>query len=298
MQPSSTVLVTGATGLLGRAVVRRLLQSGVQVMTLGRRSWNESPVCRHAVADLTDAQAVMRACAETPLSAILHLAAVIPGNDHSDADFAANNQMTANLLAVAENSCVRQFVAASSCCLYGTPTAICTEDAPLQVRGAYARSKLEDERLVAEAGQRSGIACSSLRIAPAYGAWSIVPTVVNKFLTQAASADRITLYGSGGRQQHFVHQSDVARAFELAMKNDARGIFNVSGPAPTTMKELAEECVALFGNRCPVIHTGEDPQEIYVGCFPWKRAHEAFGYEPKMSLREGLHETAREMGLL
>jgi nucleoside-diphosphate-sugar epimerase len=227
-------------------------------------------------------------------AAVIHLAAVLPGVTDAEKNPRANEQMLDSLTNWMKARGTATCLLASSCALYGFVTSPCAEDTPPGPRGWYAEGKLSAEHVLANGPWRS----VSLRIAAPYGPDPAVPTVVHQFLAMAAAGEDLTLWGSGQRTQHFVHLADVARAFVLALDSDAAGVFNVSGPAPASMTELAAACIRVTRSRSRMRYTGNDPQESYRGCFPWDKAHAAFGFKPTVSLEDGLALTAHDMGLL
>ncbi|MES2706169.1 MAG: NAD(P)-dependent oxidoreductase [Verrucomicrobiota bacterium] len=290
MNDKQTVLVTGAGGSIGRAVCRALKQSGWQVRGLSHRS---SPGC--VTADLRDPDALEKAAPDLDPAAVLHLAAVFPGVPDAEKNPRANEQMLATLRSWMTARGTPAFLLASTCAVYGAaPPSPCVEDCDPNPQGWYAEGKLTAEQML-ENGPWRGVA---LRIAAPYGPNPPVPTVVHHFLARAAAGEDLTIWGSGRRTQQFIYVTDVARAFLLALDSPASGVFNVSGPEPVSMAELAAACVRITRSKSLVRHTGQDPQESFRGLFPWDKARAGFGFEPLVSLEEGLTLTARHMGFL
>jgi nucleoside-diphosphate-sugar epimerase len=160
---SETVLVTGAFGLVGSAMVKRLAADGRRVIATGRTS----PANRKAAqklpagvdvrwADLTDSVAIDRLVAEVAPTVIIHLAAVIPPGTYRDATFArkVNVDGTAALARAAESlPNPPRFVQASSGAVYGAPnphrfSGLCRADTPTQPCDVYGAHKLEAEEVV------------------------------------------------------------------------------------------------------------------------------------------------------
>lgn len=283
------VLVTGAGGGIGRAVCQALEASGWNVW---RHTRQHSP--GSIAADLCEPDALERAAPDLQPAAVIHLAAVFPGVPDAGRNPLANEQMIEFLTRWMKPRGIATCLLASSCAVYGSAPPPCTEDAAPSPQGWYAEGKLAAERALADGPWRS----VSLRLSAPYGPHPAVPTVVHRFLKMAVAGEDITLWGTGARTQHFVHVTDVARAFVLALESEAAGAFNISGPAPVTMGELAAMCVRITRSHSRVRCTGGDPQEFWRGCFPWDRARAAFGYVPAISLEDGLALTARGMGLL
>lgn len=274
---------------MGRAVCAALEPAGWKVWRLTRR-----PAANSIAADLCDADALERAAPHQTPGAVIHLAALLPGIPSSDANRDANEMMLDSLMRWMKPRGIAACLFASGCNVYGNVAGACTEEtAPAPLDG-YAEGKLAAEHALTDGPWRS----VSLRIAAPYGPHPGVPTVVHRFLKMAAAGEDITLWGSGVRTQHFVHTADVGQAFLLALESEAAGVFNIAGPSPVSMAQLAAACIRVTGSRSTIRCTGEDPQESYRGWFPWDKAHAAFGYSPLVSLDEGLALTAREMGLL
>jgi len=297
MMSSGKILITGAGGMLGSMVAQDLIAQGLSVITTGRNPPDRPLSVQQVCGDLRDAGFVHQLVSASKVSAILHLAAVIPGRQSGDHDFTGNVGMTRNLLSAARAASVMRFVLASSVAVYGTAGGPFNEHQELGGAGPYPESKIAEERLLEEAVKEGWLSGCALRVAAPYGGRPSVMTVINKFLTQAASGQHITVFGGGTREQHFVHVSDVARAFYLALNSEVCGAFNLSGPAPVSMLSLAQLCVSALGTGSEIQMTGTDPQESFRGCYPWALAHERFGYTPATDLAEGLVRTAAIMGL-
>src|SRR5271154_5548091 len=158
-----TVLVTGAFGLVGSAMVKHLVADGRRVIATGRTS----PANRKAAqklpagvdvrwADLTDSVAIDRLVSEVAPTVIIHLAAVIPPATYRDATFArkVNVDGTATLARAAESLLnPPRFVYASSGAVYGAPnphrfSGLCHADTPPQPCDVYGAHKLEAEAMV------------------------------------------------------------------------------------------------------------------------------------------------------
>jgi nucleoside-diphosphate-sugar epimerase len=100
----------------------------------------------------------------------------------------------------------------------------------------------------------------------------------------------LLVYGSGNRTQDFTFASDVAEACWLAFDRNAQGVFNITGGEPVTMKGLAEvvlECAGTSGSRI-VVGSVPDPQDDYRGIFSIEKARREIGFEPRVTLKEGL----------
>jgi nucleoside-diphosphate-sugar epimerase len=224
---TETVLVTGAFGLVGSAMVKRLAADGRRVIATGR----SSPASHRAAhrlpagvqvrwADLTDPNDVSRLVSDVAPTAIIHLAAVIPPGIYRDAAFgrSVNVDGTAALARAAESLPVPpRFVHASSSAVYGAPnphrvTGLCGTDTGTRPCDLYGGHKLAAEHVV----RSSNLDWVILRL----GAVFTVDPAEEHF-----DAD-IMFFGStlptDGRV-HSVDTRDVATAFAAATTADVVG---------------------------------------------------------------------------
>ena len=282
-----SILVTGASGFLGSVILSHLRSLGARV-TGASRSGEVS-------ADLEDPRSIESLKSSGPFDSIVHCAAVLPGKRADSDVLNANLMMTNHVLEWATTENVRQFCFLSSCSIYGNATESCSEDTPPAPASVYGVSKLACEQMIRIAFPNASL----LRVSAPYGPHLRLETVVKRFVSAASASQPIPLMGEGSREQHFVFEKDVAHAVSLALTNDAAGIFNISGDAPVSMRQLASKILRIFGRPEDSIHcSGSDPQEDYRGNFPHDAATKAFGYKPETELEEGLRECARAWGLL
>jgi len=187
-------------------------------------------------------------------------------------------------------------VFASSATIYGNPiyTPI-DEKHPLNPQTVYAKTKVECEGLMTEVAQ-NGIRAVSLRLFNVYGPGQIGKhgAVVPRF-TEAISSDRaITLDGGGDQKRSFIYVSDVADAFLLAaVKTEVHGheIYNIGSPHVYTVKELAEEIATLLARDLKVTNAPRRDRDVPVSYPDISKAMQELGFNPAVSLEEGLRKT-------
>jgi UDP-glucose 4-epimerase len=297
----STVLVTGASGFLGRAICRELRRLEARCVALARHPADDPDERSPAVTlDLSSAEGWDRLDACGRVDAIVHCAAILPGAAPEREALVQNQLITHNLLAWAGARGVGHFVFASTCRVYGLQSAPCVESSPLQPPDLYALGKVSCELMVRTVLDRAEVPSCSLRISAPYGPDARTETVVRAFLTSGARGLPLTVQGTGERSQDFVYQEDVARAVCQALAARARGTYNVAGGVSVSVRTLAEAVLSLFG-RDPgdgLRFSGTDPQQNYRGSFPVDSAYRGFGYRPQVTLARGLALTARAWGLL
>lgn len=229
MRPINTsvsVLVTGATGFIGRRLVEALLARGAAVSVLTRdparapAEWRTRGVGVRE-GDLLKAAMVRGACED--VDTVFHLASHSerPGAGIANGHQELSVKGTEALLDEAERAGVKRFVYASSAKAMGEVTKWCsdetTEARPLS---DYGRAKLAAERLVSNMGTRAGVETCSLRLPMVYG-----PDPKGNLLRMIAAIDRgwFPPLPETGNRRSMVHVDDAVQALMLANTSAAAG---------------------------------------------------------------------------
>lgn len=249
------VLVTGATGFIGHHVARRFVTAGWEVFALVRppaeRLFLEGVT--NVEGDLAD-PAGLEALADLPeFDAVCHLAADTR-MDVGDAELApVNVRGTERLLAaLAEKLQGRRFLFASSIAAVDRkrrPRAPLTTDDPPAPRSAYARSKLECERIVAAEAKARGFHHANLRLGTIYGPGQETGGLVT--LARAARDGGLAARLPWPGRISFGHVEDVAEVFfRLASRPDpVSGTWFVADDQLRAMGEAAVELARVQGRE-------------------------------------------------
>ena len=294
------VLITGANGFLGNAIVDFFNQQRVPIIMLVEPGTTPTIGGATFVLNLEDSAAYDQLSEAGEIGAVIHLAAVLPGQKDAVDTMLANQKMTSFLLEWSLQHRVRQFIFASTCNVYGYQSHPCLESTPPAPPSPYAVSKIACEYLIGAMTHGTETIPSILRIAAPYGPAQRAETVIRRFVTLAAHGNPLPLMSGGQRSQDFVYESDVAMAFFRIFERGASGVFNLAGGRSTSMREVAEIILRIF-QRDPaanIIDGGEDPQRGYRGSFPVEAAKRSFGYQPEVPLEEGIRRSAEGWGLL
>ena len=188
---------------------------------------------------------------------------------------------------------------ASSREVYGQPQRLpAKEDTPLRPVNVYGRSKVEGERLVRAAGEQ-GLRVAIARFSNVYGdATDHVDRVVPAF-TRAAVSDCSMRMEGADCTFDFTHVEDAVRGIAKLIDRLERGI--TSPPVhfltgiPTSLRQLAATATALAGQKPRIIEM--PPRSFDVSRFYGdpSRAAEMLGWEPCVSLRDGLERLVRDL---
>ena len=228
------VLITGGTGFLGGATVRRLLDAGYAVRVLTRGSWPfpAHPRLERANGSMTNAQSLREAVREC--DAVVHLAA--RKNDERDSE-AVNVDGTRTLCEAAKRAGVTRFVYVS------------TQSAALPRRGAYGDTKLRGEGAV----RSSGVPFVILRPSLVYGEGD---AGVFATIEKLSTLPFVPVFGDGQAVFRPIHVDDAADAIVAGLrKEEALGAtLDIGGPDAITFDELIRRVQASRGSRSPVAH--------------------------------------------
>src|SRR5215203_4106387 len=227
------VLVTGATGALGPAVLRAFSAAGWRIRTLSRKRPDASAPAAsfpHIAADIEDRDALFAAM--QGVDVVLHMAALLHVFDRSTSlenEYRrVNVDGTSAVMRAAQESGVSRVVAVSSIAVYGPHDGTIDERTSPRPDTAYGSTKLEAERIVLESTSADGasIGCV-LRLAAVYG-----PAVKGNYerLVRALARRRFVPVGRGENNRTLVFEDDVARAMLLAATHPAAPgrVFNVT----------------------------------------------------------------------
>ncbi len=280
-----TVLVTGANGFIGSAVVRRVLAAGHTVRALVRPSSDRRNLqgldVELTVGDITQADSMVRAMAGC--RGVFHVAADyrlwVP---RPDPLYRTNVEGTRNVLRAAIRAGVERMVYTSSVATLGLhdDDSPADESTPVHLRdmvGHYKRSKFLAEELVRQAQDR--IAVVIVNPAAPVGPRDIRPTPTGRMILDAACG-RIPAYVDTGLS--IVHVDDVAEAHLLAYERGAPGRRYIAGGTNMSLREILVQVASVAGRRAPRVRL---PHALVLGIAHmgegWARIT---GREPRVTL--------------
>ncbi len=305
------VFVTGGTGLLGGWLVRRLLQSGADVVCLVRDWVPQSELVRDGLldkvkvvrGDVRDQATLERALGEYEIDTVIHLAAqTIVGiaNRNPVSTFETNVGGTWSLLEACRRSpAVKQIVVASSDKAYGEHEQLpYDEDAPLIGRHPYDVSKSCADLIAQSYAATYDLPVAITRCGNLYGGgdlnWNrIVPGTVRSVLRD----QRPVIRSDGTFVRDYFYADDAAAANmllaeKLATDPKLKGrAFNFSNETQVTVVELVERILNLMDSTLVPEVRNEATSEIRHQYLKAARAREVLGWHPLFNLDEGLQRT-------
>jgi len=305
------VLVTGATGLLGSWLTRRLLEARAQVVCLVRDWVPQSELLRSHLldrvtvvrGDLRDRDLIERALGEYEIDMVMHLAAqAIVGiaNRNPISTFESNIQGTWNVLESCRRSpAVRAIVVASSDKAYGDqPDLPYTESARLEGRHPYDVSKSCADLIAHSYAKSFGLPVAITRCGNFYGGgdlnWNrIVPGTIRS----AVRGERPVIRSDGQYIRDYFYVEDGAAAYmllarELHGRPELRGAaFNFSNELQITVLDLVNRILRSMGSDLEPDVRNQASNEIRHQYLSAARARQELKWHPLFTLEEGLERT-------
>ncbi|GEM_PF-5691395 len=243
--------LTGATGFLGREVLKLCVESGVPIRCLTHASGGtDGSLAQFMSGDLLDSESLARFV--SGCSHLIHLAGIAHTDLRTKADCervnAINVEGTRRIVGLAKQAGVTRMIFASSAQVYGDTGSVLTEDNSLSPKGFYAQSKVEAERICLDA-QESGFDVVIARPCLIYG-----PCARFNLSYLMRAIDRGYYFHLSGKDpcRSFVANENAARAIVHLLKfGEPGGIYNIADRAPVSLRTFVNNIAELMGRRRP-----------------------------------------------
>jgi UDP-glucose 4-epimerase len=252
------IVLTGATGLIGRHLLTRLAPAN-EVVALTRR---ESPPEKlEGVSWVRQDLSAGLDEGELPgeVDGVIHLAQSERYRDLPDGAediFEVNVHSTFRLLEYARRAGASRFVLASTGGLYEIGAEPVSEDAPIAPAAPYFRSKRMAELLVED--YTDAFATTVLRFFFVYGPGQ-GRTLIPRFAASILAGEEIVIEGDPGMRINPIYADDAAAATEAALRLDGHSVINVAGEGAVSITELAETLAGALGAEPRLRHRGSGP---------------------------------------
>lgn len=306
-------LVTGCAGFIGSHLSERLLDEGWEVVgvdcftqfyarerkeanlsgALASRGFelHELDLSRDPLDELVDG-----------VDAVFHLAAqagVRGSFGDGFGDYVRNNvQATQRLLEAFAGRDLQRFVYASSSSVYGDPEHSPTaESEPRCPRSPYGMTKVATEELAQLYHRAEGVPVVGLRYFTVFGPRQRPDMAFSRFVSRALAGEPLDILGDGRQTRDFTYVSDAVDATVAAAAHGRSGaVYNVGGGTPARVEEVVTLLEGLLGHRVAVRHARPARGDVRSTCSDGSRARRDLGWEPRVTLAEGLAAQLRAMG--
>ncbi|MCL6566310.1 MAG: NAD(P)-dependent oxidoreductase [Acidobacteriia bacterium] len=248
------VFIAGATGVLGRALVRRFRAAGHEVFGLARSEKNEQLLrelgAEPRPGDLFDPEALARAA--SGCSVVIHAATAIPTAVKTrPADWALNDRIrregTSALIAAAGQVGARIFLFQSIVWVARPADGLPFDEEAPQTREPLTESAVDGERIVQSAGAQTGIAVGVLRCGLFYSPEAASTRHFGRELLRR----RLPVVGRGDARWSMIHVDDAAGAFLAVATAGLNGLWHVVDDEPVSVGELLTSFAARLGAPPP-----------------------------------------------
>jgi UDP-glucose 4-epimerase len=307
------IIITGGTGFIGRNLVKRLSntkQFSVVLIAnpsnLFRMEMPENADLRFYNADIRDREDILKVFQDERADLCIHLAAkisVIDSIKKPDETMDINVNGTVNVLDACHRSGVDGFVFASSAAVYGDVKRLpISENQSLRPLSPYGKSKMLAEQQVLSYNKSRKIKNTiSLRIFNAYGSGQTTESdVITKFTKRLSIGQPPVITGGGSQTRDFISVQDIVDAFVSSTKliEDENKlmpqlpVFNVGTGKPTSINELVQKMIEIFGLDLQPIYKEkmESEKEILISYADITRAKKNLNFVAKKSIEKGLRE--------
>src|SRR6266545_4229480 len=301
-------LVTGGAGFLGSHLLGRLVLEGAEVVVLddlstGRREHLRT--VRDRIRFIRGSAASLEVCrrAMRGVDYVLHQAAVtsVPRSTRDPVTaHHVNVTGTLNILMAAQEAHVRRVVFAGSTAAYGDAAELPNHEGLLpRPLSAYAASKLAGEAYCQAFYRTHGLETVVLRyfniFGPRQNLESQYGAVIPSFIAAALRQKPPVIFGDGQQTRDFTFVPNVVEANLLACHAPAEqtvgAVFNIGCGTATSIHDLWRQIAALVGVDVEPRHEPPRAGDVRHSMASIERAREQLGYDPAVSLDEGLSET-------
>jgi len=300
-------VVTGGAGFLGSHLVDRLLREGHEVLAIDNlltgnernldhlRSEKKFRFLRH---DVTKFITV-----EGPVDFVFHFASPASPIDYLELPIQTlkvGSLGTHNALGLSKAKGATFLLASTSEC-YGDPLVHPQKEEywgnvnPIGPRGVYDEAKRFAEAMTMAYHRFHGVNTKIVRIFNTYGPRMRLRDgrVVPAFVGQALRGEPLTIFGEGKQTRSFCFVSDLIEGIYRLSKADFHEPVNIGNPIELTILEFAEQIRSITGSKSQIVKKPlpvDDPQQRRPDI---SRAKKILGWEPRVSLEDGLKETIR-----
>lgn len=297
-------LVTGGAGFIGSHLCETLLDRGHSVIAMDNLLTGDAANIEHLTGrdfvfvkhNVTNYIAI-----EGPIDYIFHFASPASPIDYLKLPIQTlkvGSLGTHNALGVAKAKNARLLLASTSE-VYGDPLVHPQREDywgnvnPIGPRGVYDEAKRFSEAMVMAYHRFHGVETRIVRIFNTYGPRMRVQDgrAIPAFMSQALRNEDVTVFGDGTQTRSLCYVTDLVDGIIRLMLSDTSDPVNIGNPQELTIRQLADKVIAATGSRSRVVERPLPEDDPKIRQPDITRARERLGWEPKVSLDDGLKPT-------
>ena len=286
-----TIMVTGASGLIGSHLCRRLVSEGYPVVGLVHDTVNPRLLGITAAqpleierGDITNPYTISEIIRRYNIKTVFHLAAHVPYRNNPDF-VGANTVGTRNMLLTCLRSEVKDFIYTSSISVYSSPPCYLPvdENHPTDPKDEYGRTKLYGE--LACGLMPDQMVTAIVRYSGVYGL-GMADRVIAYLVRASLHNEPIPIYGDGNNSADFVYIDDAVEGAILAWRKHKKETYNIGSGQEITIADLAHKIIDLTKSKSEISFTGDSCEcSRFVASI--HKARTELGYSPH-SIDDGL----------
>jgi dTDP-glucose 4,6-dehydratase len=299
------ILVTGVAGFLGSHLADRLLADGHEVVGMDNfltgRPRNVAHLVGHPRFAFFEHNVTSFIFVDGPLDGVLHFASPASPRDYLELPIQTlkvGSLGTHKTLGLAKAKGARYLLASTSE-VYGDPLVHPQPESywgnvnPIGPRGVYDEAKRFAEAMTMAYHRYHGVDTRIVRIFNTYGPRMRARDgrVVSNFIVQALRGEPLTVYGDGSQTRSFCYVDDLIDGIVRLFERGGAEPTNVGNPGEFTVRQLAEQVIALTGSRSPIVEEPLPEDDPKVRRPDIARARANLGWAPQVTLEEGLTRT-------
>jgi dTDP-glucose 4,6-dehydratase len=298
------IVITGAAGFIGSHLSERLLDQGHSVVgidnlitgdlaNIAHLTGRDFVFIRHNVTNYINV--------EGPVDRVFHWASPASPIDYLEwpiPTLKVGALGTHNALGLAKAKGAR-FMLASTSEVYGDPLEHPQKETywgnvnPIGPRGVYDEAKRFAEAITMAYHRYHGLDAKIVRIFNTYGPRMRIRDgrAVPNFIAQALRNEDVTIFGSGRQTRSFCYVSDLVSGILALMESDVNEPVNIGNPHEMSIEEMARLIIRMTGSKSQIVFQPLPVDDPQVRQPDITRARKLLGWEPKVTLEEGLTST-------
>ena len=293
-----SILITGANGLIGRHLLKRLTRDGRRAIGIDLVPRDDEG--RVVACDLTDIHRLYALARQYGLTDIIHCGAVsgpMVMLDNPYGIIRTNVTGTANILEMARVVGLRRLVFCSSTSAYGPtddPGRAIPEQAPLRPGSVYGASKVACEQLLSAYRQQHGQDNVAVRLSWVYGPGRTTDCVIRSLITAVLRRQTLDWPWGADFYRQYLYVDDAASALLAALDADhcPAGVYTATGGSYLTLAEVGETVQQVLGRGDIRFAVGPDPLDDIQHRFDISAIADDLGFIPHYSLPQGIRAYA------